>query len=344
MAILSVASCAPLPKEVPPELYWPFPPETPRIKFEDIILGSIDVAGVRTGRFSQLLFGEETEVRFKKPTFLTVKDNVMYVSDVGAVHVYDFGKKKFHMLGTGVLANPTGIAIAPGGKIFIGDTVRKKVFVFDEANKKFTDLQDPDYVFEAPAGVAIDYAHGRVVVSDARRHQLSVWTLDGTFLFSVGRRGEKPGEFNFPYDVAVDDSGNIYVVDSGNFRIQVLDSEGNPVSVFGSVGISYGQFARPKGIAIDSEGHIYVVDAAFGNFQIFDKEGNTYLFVGSSGNGPAQFILPSDIFVDNATDKIYVVDQLNKRIQVFRYLRESSAGIGNASGIANTPSAIQNAP
>ena len=59
-----------------------------------------------------------------------------------------------------------------------------------------------------------------------------------------------------------------------------------------------------------------MLDSAFGNFQIFDYDGNTLLAVGSNGIGPAEFQLPSSIFIDE-NDKIYVVDQINKRVQIF---------------------------
>jgi len=71
---------------------------------------------------------------------------------------------------------------------------------------------------------------------------------------------------------------------------------------------------------VDSEGHIYVADAAFDNFQIFDQEGRLLLFVGQAGSGPGQFHLPAGLYIDEE-DRIYVVDQFNRRVQVFQYLK-----------------------
>jgi hypothetical protein len=43
--------------------------------------------------------------------------------------------------------------------------------------------------------------------------------------------------------------------------------------------------------------------------------------VGEGGIQPGQFSVPAGIAVDN-DDRIYVVDQLNARVQVFQYLGE----------------------
>ncbi|MDP2168670.1 MAG: 6-bladed beta-propeller [Thermodesulfovibrionales bacterium] len=324
--IALLASCAKIPVEKAPELCWPFPPEKPRIKFLDLIMGSIDVSGVRSGKLRQLLFGEEAEVGFGKPMFIAGRDGVIYITDVLVIHVYDFKRKRFSLIGGGLFTNATGIAVSADGRLFVGDSVKKKVLVIEPGGKSYP-LEDPGYKFDTPGGIAIDNANGRVIIADAKNHNISVWSLEGRFLFSFGKRGTEFGDLNFPYAVAADKEGRIYVVDSGNFRIQIFDKDGNLLVAFGSVGMAGGQFARPKGIALDSEGHIYVIDASFGNFQIFDGEGNLYLAVGTNGAEPGKFSLPMGIYIDE-TDKIYVVDQINRRIQVFQYIlyKDETAG------------------
>jgi hypothetical protein len=43
---------------------------------------------------------------------------------------------------------------------------------------------------------------------------------------------------------------------------------------------------------------------------------------GGTGAGPGEFFLPTSIHIDG-NDYIYVADSYNRRIQVFRYLREA---------------------
>ena len=44
-------------------------------------------------------------------------------------------------------------------------------------------------------------------------------------------------------------------------------------------------------------------------------------FTGALNTKPGKFQLPAGMFIDSE-DRIYVVDQLNRRVQVFQYLGE----------------------
>lgn len=310
-------SCASPPQEKIPEMYWPLPPEKPRIKLVDIIIGSLDVK-TRYGKFEEFLFGPEGEVKFVKPFGVAVRNRKMFVTDVNGVHYYDFENSSFKIIGTSVLRLPSAIAYHEG-KLYVGDVIKKLVYVF---NEKFEPVMQFGFKeLDTPAGIAIDENNKRIIVSDSKRHMLFIYNFDGRLVTTIGKRGKRPAEFNFPYGVTVDKKGRIYVIDSGNFRLQIIDEDGNFIKSFGSAGTSPGNFSRPKGVALDSEGHIYVLDAAFGNFQVFDFEGNTLLAVGYNGRGPGEFLLPSSICIDEH-DEIYIVDQVNRRIQIFQYLRE----------------------
>lgn len=318
LLVAVLASCAPrIPPEEVPELYWPFPPQKPRVKFVDLIIGSLDVTGSQQGKFRRVLFGEEGEVGFAKPVFCAARSNVLYVTDLKGVMVFDFREKRFKIYGAGLIRNPTGIDVSAEGTIFVGDSARKTVFRVSASGEDIKPIVES---LGNPGGLAVDDKNRRLVLTDVMNHTVKVVTFDGEEIFSFGSRGVAPGEFNFPYDVAVGPDGKIYVVDSGNFRVQVFDEEGAVLGTFGSVGTLPGQFARPKGIELDSDGNIYVVDAAFGNFQIFDPLGRVRLAVGSNGFEPGQFTLPIGIGID-WDDKIYVVDQLNRRVQIFQYLK-----------------------
>jgi DNA-binding beta-propeller fold protein YncE len=310
-------ACAEEAVEKPPEMYWPLPPEKPRIKLVDIIIGSLD-AKARFGKLKQFLFGVESEVRFIKPFGVAVGERKMFVTDINGVHYYDFDKGEFKIIGTSELRLPTAVGYAQK-RLYVGDSIKKRVYVY---NDKFEPVMEFGFKeLDTPSGIAIDDKNQRIIVSDSKRHCLFVYGLDGRLITAFGKRGKGQGEFNLPYGITVDKNGNIYVVDSGNFRLQILDEDGNFIKAFGGAGTAPGSFSRPKGVALDSEGHIYVVDSAFGNFQIFDFEGNTLLAVGHTGRGPGEFILPSSIAI-NEKDEIYVVDQINRRVQIFQYLKD----------------------
>jgi tripartite motif-containing protein 71 len=86
----------------------------------------------------------------------------------------------------------------------------------------------------------------------------------------------RPGSFNVPNGVAVDDWGRVYVADELNNRVQVFDTHGRLIEVIGTrflarwgrdgadgtPGSGDGEFIQPRGLAADHAGHLCVIDKA----------------------------------------------------------------------------------
>ena len=68
------------------------------------------------------------------------------------------------------------------------------------------------------------------------------------------------GEFHFPYDLAFNNAGELYVVERGNHRVQKLTKEGVPLATWGTPGREPGQLADPWALAVDQKGRVHVVD------------------------------------------------------------------------------------
>jgi hypothetical protein len=66
--------------------------------------------------------------------------------------------------------------------------------------------------------VATD-SDGNIYILDAGFFRIVIFSSDGSFLRSVGRKGEGPGELIFPTALAVGEQGNIYVGDRGKVVI-----------------------------------------------------------------------------------------------------------------------------
>ncbi|MCL4475191.1 MAG: 6-bladed beta-propeller [Nitrospirae bacterium] len=322
--LIGITACAPAPGKRVWDIVWPLPPEEPRIKFLEIYQSNADVEG--SSQFARALFGEDVPLILVKPYGVAVdRESRICVTDIGRVFIFDKKNRRVDFIGaeagTGKLRIPIGIATSRDGRIYVTDTASDRVFIYNSKGN-LVGLIGQKGEFEGPSGLAVDEKRGRLYISDAKKHFIKVYTLDGKEVLStIGERGAESGKFNFPTNLALDSEGNLYVVDTGNFRVQVFNPEGKHVRNIGSVGDRPGNFSRPKGIAIDSEDHIYIVDAAFQNFQIFNKEGQPLLFVGEGGSHPGQFLLPAGIAIDDE-DRVYVVDQLNARVQVFEYMGE----------------------
>src|SRR5437867_1018550 len=94
-----------------------------------------------------------------------------------------------------------------------------------------------------------------------------------TLAGSAGVLGSADGpnsaaRFNYPYGVAVDGAGNVYVADTFNYTIRKITPAGAVTTLAGSAGQngsvdgtgSGARFYRPTGVAVDSAGNVYVAD------------------------------------------------------------------------------------
>jgi DNA-binding beta-propeller fold protein YncE len=316
--LLLVTACGPeIRRNEPGNLYWPSPPEPPRIHYIQSIYSEDDIGRVYS--IKEKLFGKDYIDSITRPYGVYARRGKLYVTDLvmKSVVVFDFAEKRLSSIGAGgAFQNPSSVVSDAAGNLYVSDAGQGKITVFDARGSSRVVLP---LVGSKPVALAINEALGRLYVVDRNNHEVLVLGLNGKKLFKFGGFGDADGKFNLPLSIVLDRAGTVYVLDGGNFRVQIFDAEGKFISKFGTVGDHQGTFANPKGIAVDSEGHIYVTDAAFSNFQIFDQQGNALLFVGGLGPNPGYFHLPGGITIDE-NDRIYVADQFNKRVQVFQYL------------------------
>ena len=332
--VLTIGGCASPPLPPPPqrELFFPPPPDEPRFVFERSIRSTGDILGEDKGSdMRRAITGEEVRGEpLSKPYAVAASRGRIYVSDTVTrfVRLFDVPQGKQYRIGDeegpGQLIKPIGLDVDAAGNLYVADIGARAIVVFGP-DRAFLRRIGSDKWFSKLTSVTVDPEGKRVYAVDlggvsSDQHRVRVFdALTGEHLQDIGRRGNGPGEFNLPRDLAIGLNGRLYVVDGGNFRVVIFDREGKYLQSFGSVGKQYGQFARPKEVAVDREGNVYVVDAAFGNFQIFNPDGELLLFVGerSERDGNAKYMLPSGIAVDE-DGRVYVVDQWFRKIDVYR--------------------------
>ncbi|MGB8474354.1 MAG: peptidyl-alpha-hydroxyglycine alpha-amidating lyase family protein [Candidatus Acidiferrum sp.] len=87
-------------------------------------------------------------------------------------------------------------------------------------------LPPVDGMFRQVTDMAWDAA-GDTYISDGYiNSRVAKFDKDGNWIKSWGEPGDKPGQFNTPHNIAIDNAGNVYVADRGNNRIQVFDGDG----------------------------------------------------------------------------------------------------------------------
>ena len=112
----------------------------------------------------------------------------------------------------------------------------------------------------APFGVLA--RNGRAIIADTGNNRiLSIDAAGGAGFSEFGSVGSGNGQFQGPWDLAFDPSGDIYVVDRGNDRIQRFTAGGQFLSKFGTAGGGPSQLQAPEGLDVDAAGNVYIADA-----------------------------------------------------------------------------------
>lgn len=102
---------------------------------------------------------------------------------------------------------------------------------------------------------------------------------------SWGSAGTEPGQFDTPWDVALDTQNYVYVPDYGDNRIQVLDDNGTFLYEWESHGNRFGEFGHLDFIAFDEGQKLYVTNVYVHWIQIFFKNSAFISTFGYEGTG-----------------------------------------------------------
>ncbi len=297
LVFLSAACAAPLRKAGPP-VFFPPPPELPRIQYLTSFSGLKDIE--EQSSFNRFVVGELQDLRLDKPYGVAMHDGKIYVCDTNAtVLVFDLKKKSFGPLegatGPGKLIQPLNISIEPDGTKYVADPVRGQVVVFD-VNDAYLRAYGTAGAWKPVDAVPLE---GRLYVADPANGLIKIFDKQsGEMVKSIGDKGEPNERLDRPTNLAFDSEGYLYVTDAGRFQVVKFDRDGHFKAAFGKPGDNLGHFARPKGIALDREGKLYAVDASFNNVQIFNKNGRLLLFFGEGGDKPGDFLLPAKVTLD----------------------------------------------
>lgn len=284
-------------------VFYPAPPDKPRLQFLTAISSEDDLTDKRPGLDGFILGGKETDRTMGRPYAVHAAKGRIYLTDRVSNDILeiDLTANKINPLragGRGALQAPSGICGDDEGNLYIADLKRAQVVVFDR-NRRLKQTLGEGGGLERPTDVAV-YGE-RVYVCDMAKHQVTVFDrTSGARLATIGKPGIGDGEFNRPTHLTVDRDGNLYVNDAFNFRVQKFGPDGRYLSKYGKPGNALGSLARPKGVAVDQDKNLYVVDAAFENVQIFNEAGKLLLFFGG-GHGdekPGSMYLPAGIAVD----------------------------------------------
>lgn len=306
---------------------WPPPPDVARIRLTGIVTKRSDVEA--SSRLAKALAGASPQgpyAQLVRPIgcAFDAKGRLL-ISDaqLGALFRFDKAGRRmdvFGVVGSVKLKSPLGVNVGSDGTIYVADAASHRVVAYDDEGNvvkvygRAGELVNPTDSALSPDGA-------KLYVTDSKANKIVVYeTATAQKTASFGEAGAGEREFNHPSAIATDRDGNLFVVDAINARIQILSPDGEYLEQLGSLGTAPGQFIRPKDVAIDAKGRVYVTDAAFNNVQILTEELQLLTFVGEGGGQPGQFQIPGAVAVRG--EEFAIVDQLGRRVQVFRHLDE----------------------
>jgi uncharacterized repeat protein (TIGR01451 family) len=159
-------------------------------------------------------------------------------------------------------------------------------------------------------------------------------------------------QFYYPFAVAVDGNGNVYVADTNNYTVRKITPAGVVTTLAGLAGNhdyrdgtgSNAGFGNLFGIAADSTGNVYVADNTYSTIRKITAAGVVTTLAGAPGisgsadgtGSAAQFYSPRGIAVDSAKN-LYVTDQNNLTIRKITAtgVVTTLGGVAGSYGIAD---------
>ncbi|MGB8259269.1 MAG: chitobiase/beta-hexosaminidase C-terminal domain-containing protein, partial [Terracidiphilus sp.] len=195
---------------------------------------------------------------------------------------------------------PYSVAVDGAGNLFINDqgwSTIFKVTASDGAigavagngqfNNNYYDVGDGGLALDAPLGqpygIAVDAA-GNLYIADT--NDSTIRRVDAQTGIITRVTGDPQGGCNwtgdggaalgatlcYPYSVAVDGGGNLYIGDDANAVVRMIDPQKNIYTIFGNINYygyagdggpaAYGSLEDPEAMAVDGLGNLYIADSA----------------------------------------------------------------------------------
>jgi DNA-binding beta-propeller fold protein YncE len=301
LLLLLAGGCATRPAAPKKFLFYPPPPDSPRFQY---------LTGFSSGKeffgesgMKKFVLGRSSRNKYVgKPYGIAArKGQIFYcdtgISGMGWLNLDRQFMEQFIPDRDGKMKSPINAASDAAGNLYVTDTERDQVLIYDKDGTTLEPLGKKDEM--KPCGIAI--AGEYLYVTDLKNHQVRLYRISDRKLVRTIPRADDSGKGKLysPVNVAVDQLGQVFVSDPGSFRVQIYDAEGHYLRTLGKQGVGPGLFARPKGLAVDREGRLYVVDAATQVVQLFDREGRLLIYLGDpSISGPGSTHLPAGVAVD----------------------------------------------
>ena len=244
--------------------------------------------------------------------------------------------------GDNQLNYPTGIAIGPDGLVYLNSRNNHKVKVFQKNGnyvRSFITTKDNGTNASYPYGLS--FTGNRLAICHVYHsdHRVRIYETNGSFVTAIGMEtnGNAEGQFDEPYYVATDSTGNLLVSDGKNHRIQVFDANGTYLRKFGFLG---DQYFDPTGLLVDEDGNHYVADGKGNRILKWDENATPLSIIATEGSTGGSVKEPRQMAF-GPSGRIYAVERDNNRVSVFErngtFVRSFGSNLDKPEGVTVSP-------
>lgn len=161
----------------------------------------------------------------------------------------------------------------------------------------------------SPSGVAFDF-FGNLYIGDAANQLVRKVDTNGIISTIAGNysraftnlNGGYSGDgglatnatLNYPFGIAIDSFGDVYIADSGNNRVRMVDTNGTITTVAGNGTADYSgdngaatnaALNNPLGVSIDTVGNLYIADSGNNRIRLMNTNGIIFTVAGGGSGG-----------------------------------------------------------
>ena len=214
--------------------------------------------------------------------------------------------------------HPAGVAVGPGGRVYVADPGGNRVLVFHPNGTPAPGISVSDSGLRLSSELAVG-PDGRVyasTISLTGGHYISAFHPNGTFAFSTGAGSHRVS------GVAVGADGRVVVTDGAHTHddhVRVLHPNGTLAFTFGPHDRVHDLVPDPAGVAVGPDGRVYVSSFWDESVQAFHPNGTFAFALGPDGPDSGIFESPSAVAV-GPDGRVYVAEDLynyNYSVRVF---------------------------
>jgi sugar lactone lactonase YvrE len=219
------------------------------------------------------------------------------------------------------LVAPNAVAVSPEDQLFVADSDRHCVHVFDLRARTHSTIGEGTIEFPS----AIARGGGRLFVADSAAGAIYVSQAGGPLRrFNESPIARPAGLAYAPSGIGnpvvagrpQSEIGKLFVSDLATASIHVLDDSGRTIRTFPRTTDPLEGLSTPTQLAFHSSVGLLVTDALAGRVVRFDPEGQRLGTIGAPGDAPGNLALPRGVAIDRE-GHIYVVDARFENVQIF---------------------------